>query len=386
MNPSSNIVNPPAGAPGAAAPGGPATPEFVGHGEIAGRTWQRGEDDDVPWQPPQPGRVLPRGHPAGYEAAPEVAAAVNTALLLDKPLLVTGKPGTGKTELAERIAYEFELGPVLRFEAQSLSEANDLFYRFDYIRQMVVAKLVELGRAEQAAAAAENFLSYGALGKAILRAVPARHADLAPGLLGVLGPNGVPAPPRRSVVLIDEIDKASRDFPNDLLNGIDRMRFELRELGGRVVEGPGRDSGLHPIVVITSNSERDLPPPFLRRCVYLNIPDPSPALLASIVRKRVFGGDPPPPLDDNGLPPLYGQLLGAFVELRDDASLRYAVGTSELLDLSTAARRRGLAGSDAGAATLLRLKDALGALAKHPEDQTRVLEALAARIAPGHAV
>lgn len=359
----------------------PAVPLFTGRGEIAGRSWWRSDDDEVAWSPPAADRVLARGHPAGYEASTEVVEAVNTALILGRPLLVTGRPGTGKTELAERIAYELGLGAVQRFESQSLSEANELFYRFDYIQQMVVAKLVELQRAQPHEADPVRFISFGALGRAILHSAPDRYADL----LGLGAAAAVP-PPRRSVVLIDEIDKTSRDFPNDLLNGIDRMRFEIRELGNRAVQGAGRDSPLHPVVVITSNSERDLPAPFLRRCVFVQIPDPDERQLALIVAKRVFEGKPPPPpLADNGLPLLYAQLLDAFVALRDQGSLRYQIGTSELLELSLAARRQhlGLPGGAQGAAAMLGLQSAIGAMAKHQDDREPILGALQQHLAPG---
>ena len=129
---------------------------LTGSGEIPGRSWWRGENDEVRYGAPP--RLLPLGHPAAYEAGTDLIDAVNTALLLRKPLLVTGKPGTGKTELAERIAYEFDLGAVLRFEAQSLSEANDLFYRFDYIAQLVASKLVESDRARPEDADVMNFV------------------------------------------------------------------------------------------------------------------------------------------------------------------------------------------------------------------------------------
>ena len=357
-------------------------PAFVGLGEIAGRSWWRDDGDEVPWQPPAEGRVLARGHPAAYEAGNTLIEAVNTALILGRPLLLTGRPGTGKTELAERVAYELDVGPVLRFESQSLSEANELFYRFDYIQQMVMAKLVELQRAQPEEADPARFISFGALGRAILRSAPQRFADL------LRQAPGAAAQPRRSVVLIDEIDKTSRDFPNDLLNGIDRMRFEIRELGNRPVQGAGRDSPLHPVVVITSNSERDLPAPFLRRCVFVQIPDPDEALLAVIVRKRVFDGAPPPPADASGLPPFYGQLLKAFVELRNAGQLRYQIGTSELLELSLAARRQrlGLQGGRAGQAAMLVLQGAIGAMVKHPDDRDPILSALQLHIAPGAGV
>ena len=268
-----------------------------------------------------------------------------------------------------------------RFESQSLSEANELFYRFDYIQQMVVAKLVELKRAQPEEADPVRFISFGALGRAILHSAPDHYSDL----LGMQA-DAAPPPARRSVVLIDEIDKTSRDFPNDLLNGIDRMRFELRELGNRAVQGAGRDSPLHPVVVITSNSERDLPAPFLRRCVFVQIPDPDSRQLALIVAKRVFDGRPPPaPLSKNGLPPLYAQLLAAFVELRNEGRLRYQIGTSELLELSLAARRQqlGLPDGAQGAAALLGLQGAIGAMAKHHDDREPILGALQQHLAPG---
>lgn len=382
----------------------PSTPEFIGKGVMAGRSWFRRENDEVP--EPQPGRdgqrVFPRGHPAGYEANSDVVDAVNTALVLDKPLLVTGRPGTGKTELAERIAYELDLGPVLRFEAQSLSEANDLFYRFDYISHMVAAKLVESGHASPEAADFMNFVNFGPLGSAILRSAPGEHerlrtyaqslgntatpsAKLAARspmraadepLVATAGGQVVPAPPRRSVVLIDEIDKASRDFPNDLLNGIDRMTFTVRELRNFEVTGAGRDSGMRPIVIVTSNVERDLPHAFMRRCAFVHIDDPDAEQLAAIVRKRVFD-DHAAPTSGNGLPPLYARLLTTFLQLRGNEALRYRVGTSELLDLSLAARQKGVTGHDEGAASVRYLIQSVSALAKHAEDRPRAAALLA---------
>jgi len=371
---------------------------FTGEGELPGRSWWRAEEDEVtyvsPAAPTEPPRVLPLGHPAAYEASEDLIAAVNTALVLQKPLLVTGKPGTGKTELAERIAYEFDLGPVLRFEAQSLSEANDLFYRFDHIAQLIAAKLVEGGRGNPEDADVMNFVQFGPLGKAILRTVPGLHEkliaearEMSGGRFVGLGARGldkalsepaqVQAPPvekaRRSVVLIDEIDKASRDFPNDLLNGIDRMDFKLRELRSRDVRGAGRESPFHPIVVVTSNSERDLPYPFMRRCVFAHIGDPDRAQMAAIVRKRVFGDSAKPPEGQDGLPPLFSRLVDAFIELRNGGDLRYPIGTSEFLDLATAARRQGIDGNASGQDVIGRLEQLVATIAKHPNDRALVL-------------
>ena len=346
-------------------------PQFRGSGIIPGRPWRRSERELLPWPGPG-GGAPPRGHPAAYEAAQEVVEAVNTALILERPLLVTGRPGSGKTELAERIAYEFDLGPVLRFESQSLSEADDLFYRFDHVHQMVMAKLVELGRAAPEAAESARFVTFGALGLAIVRAEPQRYADLPTAGLDAS------TSARRSVVLIDEIDKASRDFPNDLLNGIERMAFTVRELRNFEVAGPGRDSPLRPIVIVTSNVERELPGAFMRRCTFVHIAEPDAAQLAAIVRKRVFDdhAEPPPGAGD-GLPPLYAQLLKAFQQLRDEKQnpLRYQIGTSELLDLLDVAKARGV--RDDSAASITLLQRAVSAMAKHADDRPRVAAALA---------
>lgn len=360
----------------AAPPPGPddgALP-FRNQGRIPGRSWWKREDEeirdgDLPDEEP-----LPLGHPGAYTAAQVVADAVNTALLLRKPLLLTGRPGTGKTDLAERIAYELDIGPVLRFEAQSLSEANDLFYRFDYVAYMVAGKMAEVDAQHRGGPEhAINFVRFGPLGQAILRSAPKQFLTL-PGQAAK-----AQAGPQRSVVLIDEIDKASRDFPNDLLNGIDRMSFELREVGRLAIRGAGRDTDVHPVVVITSNSERDLPDPFLRRCVYVDIPDPDREQLARIVRQRLFGHRPRPDIGEDGLPPLYSRLLDAFIALRGDPRLHYRIGTTELLNTAEAALRSREEGA-IGPQTMRVLERTVSAFAKHSDDRALVLAELARRL------
>lgn len=352
-------------------------------GEIEGRAWWRGEGDRVDYvAAAERTEPLAPGHPAAYEASDELSNAVNTALLLRRPLLVTGNPGTGKTELAERIAYELDLGAVLRFDAQSLSESGDLFYRFDHIGQLVAAKLVESGRVGPDEAAPLRFVQWGPLGRAILRSDPSiadRLQDPSLRPPPVIAEDDSPtaadtptAQPCQSVVLIDEIDKASRDFPNDLLNGLDRMEFRIRELGLQTIRGTDRDSPFHPVVVITSNSERDLPRPFLRRCIYFNIPDPGPDQLATIVHKRVFGTFTP----QERLPELYRHLLDAFVHLRADTNMTYRVGTAELLDMATAAHRVGLDPQSRSPANIQKLTDLISTMAKDASDQKRISERL----------
>ncbi len=321
-------------------------------------------------------------HPANYRARADLADAVNTALALAKPLLLTGNPGTGKSQLAERIAWEFNLGPVLRFEAQSLSEANDLFYRFDLVGHLAAVEMTK-SAARQAGAGPsavppvvaassllpERFIKFGPLGEAIVRSDPKAHATLLDAVYGEREAAAVSAP-RPSVVLIDEIDKASRDFPNDLLNGIERLEFRIRELG--LDEMRVRD-GYRPIVIITSNSERDLPAPFLRRCTFFHIDDPTKEELVQIVAQRFFarrqdgtgGADRTPTL-----PAFYQRLLDTFWTFREQHKdeLQYRPGTSELIDWTAALRSRGVADAAEFQSQLELVRKTASSVSKHKED------------------
>jgi MoxR-like ATPase len=353
--------------------------------------------DVGPWWPP--GAQEPthdetvREHPAGYIAGDDLVCAVNTALALGKPLLLTGNPGTGKSQLAERVAWELNMGRVLRFESQSLSEAQDLYYRFDLVGRLAAVEAFKAAQAigdkpERAALSVARFLSFGALGVAILRAAPDHLARLVS--LG-LDPQGLDpkAPARASVVLVDEIDKTSRDFPNDLLNNIERKAFVVRELSTEREVSVPEDDGLHPIVIVTSNSERELPAPFLRRCIYYHIPDPDKDMLARILRSRVKAsgeGD-----DASRLHPLYADMLEMFTDLRRRGSggMAYQVGTSELLDLA-GAMAADAAGADAkvdvkaplsSPANHARLCRAASTLIKHRDDRS-VLDDVLKRWAP----
>lgn len=329
-----------------------------------------------------------REHPAGYIAGDDLVCAVNTALLLGKPLLLTGSPGTGKSQLAERVAWEFNLGPVQRFESQSLSEAMDLFYRFDLVGRLAAVEAFKAAQAvgeapDRRALSVARFLNFGPLGKAILRAAPEQHDRLR--TLGLPEDALKREPqPRPSVVLIDEIDKTSRDFPNDLLNSIERKEFVMRELADGLVRVPD-DESLHPIVLITSNSERELPPPFLRRCIYYHIPDPTLEMLAKILRSRVTGSGEGPDL--TRLHPLYADVLELFAKFRESGagSLAYQPGTSELLDLSRALAHGGRADPHARLASggnFAELKRAASTLVKHREDRGE-LDSVLKRWAPG---
>ncbi|TAN47122.1 MAG: hypothetical protein EPN21_18365 [Methylococcaceae bacterium] len=400
--------------------------QFIGKGSVHDAPWHRSETEP-PVTDPHADR-----HPRHYIADDGLVAAVNTALLLNKPLLVTGNPGTGKSDLAERIAWELELGPVLRFEAQSLSEANDLFYRFDLVGRLAESRLQadrqwsnSQGRHRTGSSTDDNadanvgdggrtpsrpesgsttidpdatpeqdkihplhFVEFGPFGKAILRVGQGQTAPdpqrqrLLEQLRRRAFPAGEPSQPQASVVLIDEIDKASRDFPNDLLNGIDRMEFRIRELDNLLIQAPDKALGLHPIVVITSNLERDLPAPFLRRCAFYHIPDPTPERLAHIVRVRVFPDRADLPPDQ--LPPFYRELLDFFVEFRNDHQDRhvYPPGTTEIIEASRALSHSGVDENAGLKANLDFVRRSVSAIAKHREDLERLHAALNAEQQP----
>jgi MoxR-like ATPase len=213
--------------------------------------------------------------PSQYVAEPDLRDATNVALALGQPLLLTGEPGTGKTQLAYSLAWELGLGDPLKFETKSTSTAKDLFYTYDVLGRFTASKSHGTpGKPDHVL----SYVRFNALGKAILLANPLEKAQrfITPGVKH--------EGPRRSVVLIDEVDKAPRDFPNDLLNEIEGMYFRFPELDDSVISAP---PAMHPIVIITSNSEKSLPDAFLRRCVYYNIPFPDRPTVERIVVSRV---------------------------------------------------------------------------------------------------
>lgn len=220
-------------------------------------------------------------HPKNYIAGEGLRNAVNVALALGQPLLITGEPGTGKTQLADSIAWELGL-PLLEFHTKTTSTAADLFYRYDALLRFQDAQMPEKKRLN-----IDDYITYEALGRAILLTRPPEEVKEYLPVEEVkkhLPENREWTGPMRSVVLIDEIDKAPRDLPNDVLNEIERMRFTVKETGA-AFEAEKR---LRPILVLTSNSEKNLPDAFLRRCVYYHIPFPLREQLKEIVQKR-FG-------------------------------------------------------------------------------------------------
>ena len=246
--------------------------------------------------------------PDSYIADEGLKDACNVALLLNQPLLLTGEPGTGKTQFAFSLAWELDFQPPLKFETKSNSTARDLFYIYDALKRFQDIQ------SQVQSTQPLNYLKYQALGLAILQANhPEDVQDLLPDEFQAFEK-------RRSVVLIDEIDKAPRDFPNDLLNELDQMYFRIPELGNVTIKA---DPDLQPIVIITSNSEKDLPDAFLRRCIYYHIPFPERERLSDIVANRlgIHAGTSSEFLQD---------ALDLFYQLRK-SGLRKKPATAELL-------------------------------------------------------
>jgi MoxR-like ATPase len=251
-----------------------------------------------------------------YLTSPGLQAAVNCALALERPLLVKGEPGTGKTLLAEAIAQA--LGArLLSWTVKSTTRAQDGLYVYDTVQRLYDSRFGD-GDVRDI----RRYIRFGPLGEAF------RSEE-------------------RVVLLIDEVDKADLEFPNDLLHELDRMRFRILETNEEV------EAKARPVVVVTSNNEKELPDAFLRRCVFHFIDFPDRALMERIVRVHH------PRLDDS----LAQQALDIFYQLRDLTRLRKRPSTSELVDWLAVLKSAGV--------KELKLDEALpfiGALLKREQD------------------
>lgn len=255
------------------------------------------------------------GRSEQYLASDGLSAAVNIAISLGQPLLLTGEPGCGKTQFAESLADELNL-PLLRFNTKSTSTARDLLYNYDAVAHFQNNQNQSLAnnKDDNPQLRALPFIRLQGLGLAIVNSNPCppfitdEH------------------PPQRSVLLIDEVDKASRDFPNDLLHELDRMSFSIAELGGQRFHADARYA---PIVVITSNSERHLPDAFLRRCSYFHIDFPSDDVLRKIVLLHLKGFSGRPLLESS---------IQYFTEARS-SGLGKNPGISELIKFLEALKK-----------------------------------------------
>lgn len=293
-----------------------------------------------------------------------VTAAVNTALALKLPLLVGGEPGSGKTQLGYAVAYELGRPAPHLFVTGSGSVATDLFYRYDAIRHFRAAQ----AGGKSADADPRPFISYAALGLAILLAMKPTDRQ---SFVGDNAPDGLSvAPPSQSVVVVDEIDKAPRDFPNDLLSQLSTMRFEVPELGGK--RTPELDPKFFPIIILTTNSERQLPDAFLRRCAYVHVEPPAGDDLVAILRRKFSAaiGEQQVLLQD---------VVAFHDELRSRKILDKPPSTAEILQFFQAL----IARNADPAATLSKQRrlaeDGISLLAKHRADLDKVRVALSER-------
>ena len=266
-----------------------------------------------------------------YLTNPALQAAVNCALALERPLLVKGEPGTGKTLLAEAIATAIGV-PLLTWHVKSTTRAQDGLYVYDTVQRLHDSRFGD-GDVKDVG----HYIRWGPLGQAF------RSSG-------------------RVVLLIDEVDKADLEFPNDLLHELDRMRFRVMETEEEIVAAE------RPVVVITSNNEKELPDAFLRRCVFHFIDFPDLELMRRIVRVHH------PVLDEA----LVDQALEVFYQLRSLTRLRKRPSTSELVDWLAVLQAAGIENVKLEAQLPF-----VGALLKKEQDLEAFAEAAGARRARG---
>ncbi len=222
---------------------------------------------------------------AAYVATPELKIAVNAAIALQRPLLIKGEPGTGKTMLAEEVAQALGL-PLLQWHIKSTTKAQQGLYEYD-----AVSRLRDSQLGDPRVSDIGNYIVQGVLWQAFEREQPC-------------------------VILIDEIDKADIEFPNDLLRELDRMEFHCYETRQTI------RARQRPLVFITSNNEKELPDAFLRRCFFHYIQFPDRETMARIVDVHFPG------LRKD----LLREALQVFFELREVPGLKKKPSTSEFLD------------------------------------------------------
>ena len=220
-----------------------------------------------------------------YIATPELIESVNASIQLEKPLLIKGEPGTGKTKLAEEIASKLDTN-LIKWNIKSTTKANQGLYEYD-----AVSRLRDSQLGDPKVKKIENYIRKGVLWNAF-------------------------EAKKKPVLLIDEIDKADIEFPNDLLHELDAMEFFVYETSQNI------SAKQRPIVIITSNNEKDLPDAFLRRCFFHYINFPGVETLQEIVKVHY------PDIKKN----ILNSSLKSFLNVRETPGMKKKPSTSELLD------------------------------------------------------
>ena len=220
-----------------------------------------------------------------YIATDGLIEAVNASITLEKPLLIKGEPGTGKTKLAEEIALKFKT-KLIKWNIKSTTKAHQGLYEYD-----AVSRLRDSQLGDDKVNDVANYIKKGVLWNSFVAK-------------------------KRPVLLIDEIDKADIEFPNDLLQELDTMEFFVYETGDFI------KAKQRPIVIITSNNEKDLPDAFLRRCFFHYISFPDVNTLEQIVKVHY------PDIKKN----LVNASINSFLSVRDTVGIKKKPSTSELLD------------------------------------------------------
>ena len=256
-----------------------------------------------------------------YIATEDLTVAVNAAVTLERPLLIKGEPGTGKTELAKQVALGLDLD-MLEWNIKSTTKAQQGLYEYD-----AVSRLRDSQLGDQRVNEISNYIRKGKLWESF-------------------------ESNKKVVLLIDEIDKADIEFPNDLLQELDKMSFYVYETGKTIA------AKHRPVVIITSNNEKELPDAFLRRCFFHYIKFPDQETLQKIVKVHY------PKIKDD----LLSTALSQFFEIREQTGLKKKPSTSEVLDWLKLLLSEDLKQEDLRRETSSALPKLHGALLKNEQD------------------